>query len=454
MSRCLIDINDAGIRISDASGLLRQSPGLAFLQHGELLTGEQAAAQFRTNPRAGSDRFWHQLSQTPLPRALGPARTHADLAWYHLRELWTPLAADYDQVLLTVGGDFDPERLSTLLGIARACDMPVRSVVASAVAAAASHWQVDAAAAADEVVCVDAQWHRLLLEPLQISAGQVSTAATAPLQQTDVVRHGLAALYDRWAHMIAEAFLQRTRYDPLHNAASEQQLYDALPGWLQRLTTQPQLQLKLSAGGHDFNIELEREHFSAAAAELYAPLLQQAAARQRPLLLRQRLTLLPGLVEQLQQHAEVHVVADDTVSSHLLRIAADLISDDADAVRHHLVLALADADAKTNSAIPTTSAALPPTHLSDGVSLWRLDDAGLELPPPSPGQLAPASVARLLRHSDGRVSLQPGSAQAVAALQINAEPVAMAATGSPPPLQAGDRITVAGEQFVLLRLVH
>ena len=35
--------------------------------------------------------------------------------------------------------------------------------------------------------------------------------------------------------MIAAAFVRRTRFDPLHEAASEQRLWDGLPGWLAAL---------------------------------------------------------------------------------------------------------------------------------------------------------------------------------------------------------------------------
>ena len=450
MTRCLIDINDAGIRISDASGLIRVSPGFAFLHRGELLTGEQAAARIRTNPRAGSDRFWHQLSQTPLPRPLGPARTHADLAWYHLRDLWTPLAADYDEVLLTLSGEHDAERLSTLLGIARACDMPVRSVVAAAVAAAASHHQ-HAADDSAQMICIDAQWHQLLLEPVQLQAGQVSLAATA---SNDVVRHGLAALYERWAHMIGEAFVQRTRFDPLHNAASEQQLYDALPGWLRQLSVQPQIQLKLAAGSHDFAVELEREQFTAAAADLYAPLLTMARASTKPLLLRQRLTLLPGLVEQLQQTAAINIVDDDVLSSYLLQSAAALMADDGDEVRHHLSLTVAANEAATSAQPAAAQPAQPPTHISDGQSLWPVPGTGISLPPPAPGHITRRQVARLCSDDAGHISIQTDADDAAATtLRINDETLSPQAAQQPQQLAAGDRISIDEQQFVLLRLV-
>ena len=51
---------------------------------------------------------------------------------------------------------------------------------------------------------------------------------------TRVSRRALDAV---WAHTIAETFVRRTRFDPLHDGASEQRMFDALPGWLARLAT-------------------------------------------------------------------------------------------------------------------------------------------------------------------------------------------------------------------------
>ncbi len=453
MKRCLIDINDAGIRISDAGGVLRTSPGFAFLEQGKLLTGEQAAARLRTNPRAGSDRFWHQLSQTPLPRPLGPARTHADLAWYHLRELWTPLADAYDEVLFSVGGDHDAERLSTLLGIARACDMPVRAVVSAAAAAAASYWQNLATRTVADLVCVDVQRYRVLFEPVRFHADRVGADNVDPGMNSASAGQGLAVLYDRWAQMIAEAFLQRTRFDPLHSAHSEQQLYDALPVWLRQLREQPRTALQLHSGGHDFVIELVREQFSAAVEDLYAPLLDMAAGYGRPMLLRERLTLLPGLVDRLRERQQVHIITDDMVSSHVLQIAESLISADDDAVSHHpsLQLAVDQADAKTPPAAADET--LVPTHLSDGKLLWALGTDGLSLPPPAPGQAALIDCPRLQRHSDGRIVLQPGAASRNALLLINEEPLRPDTEKRWQHLSAGDHISLGEQRFMLLRLV-
>jgi hypothetical protein len=49
-------------------------------------------------------------------------------------------------------------------------------------------------------------------------------------------RAGLKAIYTAWAQLVSEALVRRTRFDPLHQAAPEQQLHERLPDWLDALS--------------------------------------------------------------------------------------------------------------------------------------------------------------------------------------------------------------------------
>ncbi len=434
MTRCVIDINDAGIQISDATGIQRVSPGFAFAQGNELLTGEQAAARMRTNPRAGSDLFWSQLSQTPLPRTVGPARSYADLAWYHLRDLWQPIANRYQQVVLTVSGDYDEQRLSTLLGITRACDMPVRSVVAAAVAASATHTEQLADRA--ELLFLDAQWHRMIAETVRMDADTIALGRVY-----DSLRHGIAALHERWAHMIAEAFLQSTRFDPMHNASSEQQLYNALPDWLQQLQEQPQISLQLNSGQHSFSIDLEQQQFNAAVSDLYQPLLQLVDSLGQPLLLGQRLTMLPGLVQQLREHAEVVIVSSAATTSGLLARADDLLLD-SDEITHHLSLPRSGQRQPQADVEPR----LAPTHISDTTHVWPLAPASISLSPARPPRSGKHTDAVTLQQQpDGGWLLHVAPGIEVC---VNEQQHRHAST-----VFAGDRISIAERSYQLLHLL-
>src|SRR5690606_36125406 len=86
-------------------------------------------------------------------------------------------------------------------------------------------------------------------------------------------RRGMLALQQAWMTLIAEEFVRKTRFDPLHEAASEQRLFDQLPQWLASLQTQSPLVLTMQFGDRALEIEMTREQFIAAAEPHYAELL-------------------------------------------------------------------------------------------------------------------------------------------------------------------------------------
>ncbi len=428
MKRCVIEINDSGIELADEDGIRRTSPGYAFCAGREILVGEQAAARLRLNPRAGHDRFWSRLDQKPLPSASGPAHSHADLAWYHLRELWTPVHREYDQVLFAVGDD-DPERLALLLAIARSLDVPLKAMAASAVVAAAH--SAAHAGPADDYLVLDIHLHEMTAEHVRIAGGHAELGERRRLAQ-----HGTARLNERWAQMIGEAFLKHTRFDPLHSAASEQQLFDRLPTWLGQLAEQPRLRVALTSGGHEFAVDLDREMFTSIAAPLYRPLLDAANEAGAPVLLRHRLGLLPGFRDRLGSSASGTLLAAHAVAIGLLSYHLDTEAENIEEVPYHTRLPLAGG----SLASPPATAAPPPaaTHLSDGASLWRLSSEPFPLPPGRP----PASGAAELRLNGDRLRLIAGDATPVS---VNGSPLHGACD-----VKSGDTLTVGGQNYMLL----
>ena len=58
MSVLVIDINDAGIAVADATGLLAVEPGFAVVDGNRIVTGDEALGLSRLRPRQTSSRFW------------------------------------------------------------------------------------------------------------------------------------------------------------------------------------------------------------------------------------------------------------------------------------------------------------------------------------------------------------------------------------------------------------
>ena len=294
-----------GLELVDAALLavrdglrLAASPGVALIDREGLLVGESAVAAMRLRPVLAADHFWTDLAADAMVQAAAMPVSYADLAHAHLLQLWNSIGRPEDKVVLAVPGTMRVTQLGLLLGIARHIAMPVAGIVDLAVAACAG------IAARASVLHLDIHLHQAVLTELQggdqLRRGHVEVATRA----------GQKAMHGTWAQLVSEAMVRRTRFDPLHQAESEQQLHDRLPGWLRLLATQDAIDVAIETGTNSFSATLRREQFALAADAYYAQLVElvqfacragsaatlvlSARAAELPAL-RDRLAAIPGL---------------------------------------------------------------------------------------------------------------------------------------------------------------
>ena len=77
---------------------------------------------------------------------------------------------------------------------------------------------------------LEIQLHQAVISELAERNEQVELQRTTPLPGC-----GLLQLQERLVELIAAEFVRQTRFDPRRKAATEQQLYDALPAALRAL---------------------------------------------------------------------------------------------------------------------------------------------------------------------------------------------------------------------------
>lgn len=435
---CVIEINDAGLAAANASGLLGMSPGYAVMDGSTLRVGAAAFASARLNPRRSYDRFWSQLDQQPLGRPAGDAKTHADLAYFHLRDLWQSLDSGIEEVVFAVPADFGTERLALLLGIAQALEMPVTGLVATAVAAAA------AVTGDAPRLYLDAELHRLTAT--RVSGGEALSLGA----NRELAKLGIAGLYDAWANMIAERFVRETRYDPLHQAEAEQKLYEHLPGWLESLHSQSHARFELQAGTRTHHVDITIDELQQAAARVYQPIADAAAqAHAAVVILGHRLASLPGLAAALRTRDSGPVVAQtqttiaESVLEHIQSIRSDA---GAPAFVTRLPGAISSAVTPPDARRPA-SAKLLPSHLLHQWQAYPINGAPLVLDAGSPrglglGETTQGAVVSLRA---GSAVLEPGQAT----VRINGEKAIKASE-----LSVGDAVTVdGGAEMHLIALV-
>lgn len=368
---CVIEINDVAVTLADAQGIRLKSASCALLHGKELLVGDEARARSRLNPRLTYDRFWTQLDQQPLHRPAGDAKSHADLAWFHLRDLWSKAGAPGNEVIFAVPPDWEKPQLALLLGIAQACEIPSVGLIAAPTAAAAS------LTTKTQLLYLDAQWRR-------VRATQISGESQLTLGNSwEASKRGISALYEKWATLIAQQFLHELRFDPMHQADSEQLLYNQLPHWLQSLRDNPTALLELEAGSRHYRIEMPQQALVRAAEDDYQSILGSARTSEpEQVLLNHRLAELPGLTETFEREGlATSVCPEEAVSQGVLK-HFESIRSDPEAPAFVTRLARTQTSSTSASSAPQAPEKSPdkapqaplPTHLLSGWRALALDD--------------------------------------------------------------------------------
>jgi hypothetical protein len=287
-----LEINDVGLVLVRDGAIVAEEPGCAMLDGRAVETGSAALRRARLKPLYAETRYWQDLGTAALPRPVPAAATCADLAYAQLAALAEGLTDGARDTLLAVPGWYTREQLAVLLGVAGEAGFEVVGLVDAGLAAAALE------PVPESVLQLELATHQSVLTVLD-HGGDLRRSACELLP-----RHGWMALQQAWLDLVAAAFVRRTRFDPLHEAASEQRLWDALPGWLQALERDPVVTIEATAAGETLAVELSREDFAAAASPTYDAVLhalQRARPARGPLQLRlsQRWAGLPGFVERL-----------------------------------------------------------------------------------------------------------------------------------------------------------
>ena len=302
MSILGLELSDAGImaagtdpvKLLQIDGADRESPGFALPEKDRLLVGRAAESKARLQPRRFNNFFWDRLTQEPLKQPSPYARNHTEMAFAHLAKIWDQIKGHGNELVVAVPGYWERDQLGLFLGIAEALSIPLKGIVAQPVAASS------------------APSHKRLLFHLDIHLHRVEIAF---IEQGDrlnlkdsvtIEGRGLHELYRTWVETIADEFVHTTRYDPLHEALSEQELYNRLPEVLVVLRHNPFVMFEMTAGHESYRVSLSRDLFSKKSEELFGEIDRQIASiRKRygradqpvTLQLTHRIARLPGCRE-------------------------------------------------------------------------------------------------------------------------------------------------------------
>ncbi|SEA37162.1 hypothetical protein [Microbulbifer marinus] len=232
MGQGVLEINDSGLRVFVGTDEVLESPGVAVIEHQQILLGTAALMRARSHPTQVNNQFWRRLSLESLKSENNRCRHHADLAYCHLHEVSEHCDLP-DEVMLAVPGNFTHEQLALLLGIIK--ESPINAV-----------GLVDAATACIGNLAPRGAHQHVELQLHQTLVSRVSVHEQAVLDAAETVTDaGLLNFQDAWARVFTDAFIMQCRFDPLHSAEAEQQLYDLMPQWVSRAMRQGEVMAEL-----------------------------------------------------------------------------------------------------------------------------------------------------------------------------------------------------------------
>ncbi|NJN52274.1 MAG: hypothetical protein HC809_11430 [Gammaproteobacteria bacterium] len=427
MTLFVLDLNDAELRMSREGAIVARSRGFALIDQDELLLGDAAVRQFRLHPRQANNLFWHRLNSETLSHRGKDVANHADLVYRHLRALTetAKFTAD-DELIIAAPATTSTDQLGLLLGIAQQLGLKVAGLVDAGVAAAAT------TQTPERFSFIDVSLHRMSVTQIA-SAEQLQRTGSVEVNEVS-----LSALLEAWVNVIADRFVRETRFDPLANAATEQQVYNQVFDWLAAATTAPELAIEVGHGANARRIDVPAGVLIDKAANRYR---LTETVLDGPLLLSHRAAALPGFVAALRTRVEQVTVCEPNAIFAGVVLNSNAIRSSGDGLR--FVTRLPSAGVSR----PVAPAQTLPTHvlwghravpINAGITIGR--DAFPDLP-----ATFPDSAVAIARSADAvRLSVAAGTA-----LAVDGAPARDGAE-----LRCGSAIELAGVRFALIEVAN
>jgi hypothetical protein len=302
MSAFGIELNDRSFALARDGRVLSAAPSAVFDGSGIEPSGASAWKALRRHPTSTSTRH----TSAVLSDSGSSPRAAALLTAEMSRRLAEDAPAPGERVWIAVPVRVDARGLGTVLGTAREISLPVHGFVDAATAGVA------ALGLERDAVVLELGLHHLAATAVE-SDGKQARRRRAIVGE----RGGLIELYDAWLKLISTAMVKRTRFDPLHVAETEQQLFDAVPALIGEVAATGSATAAVNVDGTRHEVSLSRDQLAESAQPVYREILRllhalRPAGATVSVVVPQIVAGLPGLHDSLEQFVgcELIVVAD------------------------------------------------------------------------------------------------------------------------------------------------
>ena len=294
-----IDLNDRSVSFARDGRVLSGAPSAVWDGSTGDLPGANAWSGLRRYPTAVSTRHLGSLLSQPV----AADRTVALVAAELVRRLAEQAPTPEERVWMAVPARATAQGLSAMLAIARNLSLPVDGFVDSAVASVA------ALGLEGSAIVLEVGMHHAAATYIDRDGAQVRRRRTVMSE-----RGGLMSFYQGWLELVSTTMVKRTRFDPLHDAATEQQLFDSLAGWAREASDEGSANAVLTKGVERFEVALTRDQFARAAQSLHRELVRllhelRPAGAPVALVIPSVIGHLPGLRDELEQFVDCELVS-------------------------------------------------------------------------------------------------------------------------------------------------
>ena len=301
MSIFALELNDRAVSLARGGQVLTSAPSAVF--NGNGATGSPAGAnawrQLRSQPMATSSRHLG----TVLTQRGSPARAGMLVAAELRARLAEQPIRDGERIWVATPAQAETNGLESLLGIARDLKLTIDGFIDSAAVTTA------ALESERNTIVLELGLHHAAATAVDCEGSQARRRRSVLTQ-----RGGFIELYQVWLDLISTTMVKRTRFDPLHDAATEQQLFDAMPSLTHELVSTGNAAAFVTKGKERFEVALTRDQFAQAAEPIYRSivgLLHQLRPAGTPLAIVIPCTVveLPGMRQQLEQFVGCELVS-------------------------------------------------------------------------------------------------------------------------------------------------
>lgn len=278
--------------------MLRNAPSAVFEPGAGEAAGTNAWGALRSRPMVTSTRHLGLLLAERDVSGRARALVAGELAGCIAEH---PLA-EGERVWIAAPARAQAHGLAALLGIARDLSLPVDGFIDCAAVTVA------ALGLERNTIVLELGLHHAAATAVDADAGRARRRRTVLAE-----RGGLIELYQAWLDFIGTTMVKRTRFDPLHDAATEQRLFDDLPALAREAAAGGTTTVVVAKGAEHTEVTLTRDQFALAAQRVYrevAGLLHELRPAGAPvtIVMPRAVADLPGLRETVEQFAGCELV--------------------------------------------------------------------------------------------------------------------------------------------------